>query len=65
MNTDSIQKILSNPKFLKELDRALESGKGMDYGYDPDTLGDTCQETFEVDIARNSVIELLKKHFIK
>ena len=65
MKSNSIEKILSDPQFIKELDRAIDSGKSMDYGYDHIRDEETSEQVFETDTARNEIVQLLKKYLIQ
>lgn len=63
MNTDIIEKILSDPQFLKELEQAIDSGKSEDWVYNGEE--EECIDVFETEMAKESIIELLNKYFVK
>lgn len=63
MESESIEKILSNEQFIKELEQAIDAGKSVDYEWNGED--EVRHDVFETDAARNQVMELLKKYFIR
>lgn len=63
MLSESVEKILSDEQFIKELEQAIESGKSTDWGWNG--TDEVQYDIFETDTARNQVIELLKKYLIQ
>lgn len=62
---NEMESLCTDESFLKNLNVAIDSGKGIDYGYNPDTLEDMAWDTFEVNVAREAIIKVLKKYLLK